>query len=197
MKRLLGLGYVLALVFTVACGRSDAGITTDVKAKLAADDVVKGYQVNVDTRDRVVTLTGTVDTLAAKSRAVALTREADGVRDVVDDIRVSDAVATTGRDLGDAAADTAREGADATSNGIRRGADAVADGVDRTKREAKDADVDDKAEEGKDAVSDGAKKVGSAAKKGAEAVADGAKKIGSGIRDAVTDKDRDSDNDGK
>ena len=212
MKKLLGLGGVLALVFTVACGRTDAGITTDVKAKLAADDTVKAYQVNVDTHDRVVTLTGAVDTLAAKSRAVALTREADGVRDVIDNIRVDDTVATTGRDLDDAAAARIREGADATADGSRRAADATANGIrlgadaaaDSTEkagrtiqREANDANIDDKAKEGGDAVTDGAKKVGKAAKKGAEAVADGAKKIGSGIKDAVTDKDRDSDNDGK
>ena len=38
---------VAALVFTVACGRTDAGITTDVKTRLAADDAVKAYQVDV------------------------------------------------------------------------------------------------------------------------------------------------------
>jgi hypothetical protein len=212
MKRLLGLGWVMALVCTVACGRTDAGITGDVKAKLAADEAVKAYQVNVDTQDHVVTLTGTVDTLAAKSRAVALTREANGVRDVVDNLRVNDTVATSGRDLDDVAADKIREGADATASGsrraadattsgIRKGADAVANSTEKAgrtvQREAKDSNVDDKAKEGGDAVADGAKKVGKAAKKGAEAVADGAKKVGSGIKDAVTDKDHDTDKDGK
>jgi osmotically-inducible protein OsmY len=212
MKRLLGLGYVMALVFTAACGRTDAGITTDVKTKLAADETVKASQVNVDTHDRVVTLTGSVDSLVAKSRAVALTREADGVRDVIDNLRVNDTIATTGRDLDDVAADKVREGADATAdgsrraadataNGIRKGADATANGAEKAgrtvQREVKDSDIDDKAKDGGEAVADGAKKVGKAAKKGAEAVADGAKKIGSGIKDAVTDKDHDTDKDGK
>ena len=201
MKRLLGLGYVLALVFTVACGRTDAGITTNVKSKLAADGAVKAYQVDVDTRDHVVTLSGTVDSLAAKSRAVELARQADGVRDVVDNIHVNDAVATSGRDLGDAAGDKVRDGADATAHGIRRGADAVADSAEKTghavQREAHDANIDDKAKEGGDVVTDTAKKVGHATKKGAEAVADGAKKVGSEVKHAVTDKDHDSDKDGK
>src|SRR5690349_2864239 len=129
MKRLLGLAYVAALVFTAACGRTDAGITTDVKAKLAADEAVKASQVNVDTHDRVVTLTGSVDSLVAKSRAVALTREADGVRDVIDNIRVNETIATSGRDVDDVAADKIREGADATADGSRRAADATAHGI--------------------------------------------------------------------
>jgi hyperosmotically inducible protein len=212
MKKLLGLSCVLALVCAAACGRTDAGITSNVKSKLAADETVKAYQVNVDTQDHVVTLSGTVDTLAAKSRAVDLARQADGVRDVIDNIRVNETVATSGRDVDDRAADRVKEGADATAagtrragdataNGIRRGADAVANSTEKAghavQREAHDTNVPDKAKEGGDAVNDGAKKVGNAAKKGAEAVADGAKKVGSEIKDAVTDKNKDSDHDGK
>ena len=74
---------------TVACGQSDAGITTAVKAKLAADDVVKAYQIDVDTERKAVTLTGTVDSAQAKSRAVELARTTDGVTRVIDNIVVS------------------------------------------------------------------------------------------------------------
>src|SRR5687767_13182706 len=102
-----------AVVFTVACGQTDAGITSSVKSKLAADDTVKAYQVDVDTRDHVVTLSGTVETVIAKERAVVLARETKGVRDVVDNIRLDAAVATSGLDdAGDAAARGIREGAD-------------------------------------------------------------------------------------
>ena len=52
---------------TVACGQTDAGITTAVKAKIAADDVVKAYQIDVDTERKAVTLTGTVDTPLRKA----------------------------------------------------------------------------------------------------------------------------------
>ena len=47
-----------AAIMTVACAQTDAGITTNVKTKLAADDTVKAYQVDVDTRNGVVTLSG-------------------------------------------------------------------------------------------------------------------------------------------
>src|SRR5690349_5580464 len=77
-----------AVVFTMACGQTDAGITSSVKSKLAADDAVKAYQVDVDTRDHVVTLSGNVDSVVAKERAVVLARGTKGVNDVVDNIRI-------------------------------------------------------------------------------------------------------------
>ena len=52
----------MAAMMTAACSQSDAGITTAVKSKLAADDTVKAYRIDVDTKDKVVTLKGNVDT---------------------------------------------------------------------------------------------------------------------------------------
>lgn len=87
---------VCAAGLTVACAQSDAGITASVKSRLAADDTVKAYQIDVDTQNHVVTLTGDVQTSVAKDQALKLTRETDGVRDVVDRLRVSEAAATSG-----------------------------------------------------------------------------------------------------
>ena len=93
------LGAVLFAVSTIACAQSDPGITTAVKGKFATDDVVKSYRIDVDTKDRVVTLNGSVDTPAARERAVQLARSTDGVRDVVDRLTVSPgATPTTGID---------------------------------------------------------------------------------------------------
>lgn len=78
-----------ALAFaTVACSQTDPGITTKVKAKLAADDTVKAYRIDVDTNDKVVTLSGEVDTAGAKARAVELARETEGVQSVVDNTTI-------------------------------------------------------------------------------------------------------------
>jgi len=77
----------------VACSQSDAGITTAVKTKLAADSEVKASQVNVDTSKRVVTLTGTVDTQAAKNRAEQIASQTNGVVSVIDNLSVSEATA--------------------------------------------------------------------------------------------------------
>ena len=57
----------------------DATITASVKAKLLADDRTKGFDVNVDTRNGIVTLTGGADTQAAKLAAGQLAGQAEGV----------------------------------------------------------------------------------------------------------------------
>jgi hyperosmotically inducible protein len=75
---------VLGLVFVVSCGMNDAGITTKVKAKLVADEVVKAAQIEVTTDHGVVTLTGDTDSMEAKNRALQLAKETAGVVKVVD-----------------------------------------------------------------------------------------------------------------
>jgi hyperosmotically inducible protein len=75
---------VAALSLVMSCASTDMGITTKVKAKFAADDVVKASQIEVATRNGVVTLTGNVDSEEAKNRALELARGATGVVNVVD-----------------------------------------------------------------------------------------------------------------
>jgi hyperosmotically inducible protein len=78
-----------AVALAVAgCAQSDAGITTKVKSELIADDLVKARQINVDTKDHVVTLTGEVRTPEEESRAMEIARKTEGVTSVVDLITV-------------------------------------------------------------------------------------------------------------
>ena len=165
MKAVLGAISAVVLAFTVACSQSDAGITTAVKSKLAADDTVKAYKVDVDTHNKVVTLTGEVDTSAQREHAVMIARNTKGVADVIDQLRVSPTAATTGVeiDVDHSLKSDVERGADATADAAKRAADATAD----------------------------------AAKRGAEKTKEGAKKTGEAIKDVFTDKDRDSDKDGK
>ena len=112
-QRMARLVTVVTAVLAVACAQSDVGVTTAVKARLAKDDIVKAYQIDVDTSDRVVTLKGTVATTAAKEQAVNIARYTDGVRDVVDQLTVNPQVARndapSGGDLGDRARGAAEE----------------------------------------------------------------------------------------
>ena len=94
------LAAATAVLLAVACSQSDAGITTKVKAKLAADSAVKVSQVHVETKNRVVTLSGTVDSEAAKAQAVALARGTEGVVDVVDNLTLAAPQAAEGRTIG-------------------------------------------------------------------------------------------------
>jgi hyperosmotically inducible protein len=74
-----------------ACATTDAGLTSKVKSKLVADGSVPASQINVDTRNKVVTLTGSVDSQTAKDQAILLAKNTAGVRDVVDMISVKEA----------------------------------------------------------------------------------------------------------
>jgi hyperosmotically inducible periplasmic protein len=90
LMRAIPLFVLAALVsLGVSCTQTtDAGITGMIKTKLAADDAVKASEINVDTANGVVTLTGNVDSQGARDRAVQLAKETSGVRDVKDMIAV-------------------------------------------------------------------------------------------------------------
>ena len=88
MRSRLLLSVLGAAVFVVACSQSDSGITTSVKSKLIADNIVKARDINVDTRDRVVTLTGTVQSPTEENRALEIARNTKGVADVIDRMAV-------------------------------------------------------------------------------------------------------------
>ena len=67
---------------------TDAWITTKVKWFHTNDELLDGSRIDVDTNKRIVTLTGTVKSEAAKTRAVSLANHADGVASVVDHLTV-------------------------------------------------------------------------------------------------------------
>lgn len=132
LQRYATLLSVGAMVVTIGCAQSDPGITTAVKSKFAVDDTVKAYQIDVDTREGVVTLSGTVETPAAKEQAVLIARQTDGVRDVVDQLTVNRETAATAGDLGDAAGRAGRE----VREEVREGAEATKEAARDTKAAA-------------------------------------------------------------
>lgn len=165
-------GAVMIAFASVACSQSDPGITTAVKSKLAADDTVKAYRIDVDTKDRVVTLSGEVDNAAAKARAVEIARATDGVRDVVDRTAIVAGVTPPGG-IDDAAVATAGRAADKAGDKL----DAAKDKADVKADQAKDkADAKlDSAKDKADAKADSAQaKAGRAADNAGEATADAA-----------------------
>jgi osmotically-inducible protein OsmY len=66
----------------------DTTITTTVKAKLAGEKAVTLTRVSVETQQGVVYLTGFVESAALRDRAGEIARKVDGVRDVVNNVRV-------------------------------------------------------------------------------------------------------------
>jgi hyperosmotically inducible protein len=109
----------VATTMTAACAQTDAGVSTAVKTKLAADDTVKANDINVDTKDKVVTLKGEVNTEIAKARAIEIAKNTEGVRDVVDALVVAPGPAATSgvgeaaRDAGASAREAGRDAGNA------------------------------------------------------------------------------------
>lgn len=67
---------------------TDGWITTDLKTRIEADKMLREGDIHVDTDHHVVTLTGTVPSAAARSKAVATARKIDGVTRVVDKLAI-------------------------------------------------------------------------------------------------------------
>lgn len=97
----LALALTLALVGTLgvaACSTTqpvseqidDAGITTQVKARLIADPEVAGMNIDVDTHEGVVTLSGRVENADQSREAQKLAALTDGVRRVINNLKVGD-----------------------------------------------------------------------------------------------------------
>jgi hyperosmotically inducible protein len=97
----IALGAGCASTQTVGEEIDDATITTKIEAKLTADPEVSAFNVDVDTNEGVVRLSGTVEDPEAKVEAEQLARDTEGVRRVINDIKVGE------RSMGDRLSDTA------------------------------------------------------------------------------------------
>ena len=73
---------------TAANAVDDAALTAKVKAALFAEPGLKTLQIDVATRDAVVTLAGSVDSDVLRKRAVQIAGAMGGVRQVVDKLVV-------------------------------------------------------------------------------------------------------------
>ena len=196
-------------ILCAACGSSDETVATNVRAKLAAATTIDTSQVTVESKNQVVTLSGSVATAAARDEALQVALQASGVRDVVDQLQVSQAAAapecasqprcgrtsasapvepatSSAAQSGAASAETTAATAPKESDGVVVGATkATGDAIVGGAKVAGDATVKG-TKVAADATVDGAKTVGNATVKGAEATASGAKKLGTGIAGAVT-----------
>ncbi len=68
---------------------TDGWILTKVKWFFLGDDLLKGSTIDVDVKDRVVTLKGTVRSMAGRFRAVALASDTEGVHRVIDELTIA------------------------------------------------------------------------------------------------------------
>jgi hyperosmotically inducible protein len=88
---------------TMGTDVSDSAITASVKSALLADDVVKGLDVQVETRKGTVQLSGFVDSQAQIDQAVVLTRAVSGVNYVENGITLKGGAGGMGAQMDDTA----------------------------------------------------------------------------------------------
>ena len=60
----------------------DSVITTKVKSLIASDDILKAFQISVETRKGIVELSGFVNTQKDKDKAGQIARSVEGVKSV-------------------------------------------------------------------------------------------------------------------
>src|SRR5918996_1420614 len=98
----LALAVLVALVlgqFTpVQAGQigaiKDGWLVMKVHSEFVNEDVLSGSNIDVDVKGGVVTLQGTVPTAAARARALELAKKNDGVKSVVDQLKIAPATRT-------------------------------------------------------------------------------------------------------
>jgi hyperosmotically inducible protein len=89
----------------------DSWVTMKVHSQFIPENALEGSDIDVDTSAGVVTLTGTVPTDAGRARAIAIAKATDGVKNVVDKLRIGRAGGdiASSREAGRAAGAEARE----------------------------------------------------------------------------------------
>ena len=82
-------------------GKSDASLTGSVKSALISNDATKARQINVETQDGVVQLSGFVDSETAKAAAETTAMSVAGVKQVQNKLLIRDADRSTGQAVDD------------------------------------------------------------------------------------------------
>jgi hyperosmotically inducible periplasmic protein len=132
----------------------DGWLVMKVHSEFVDEDLLAGSNIDVDVKNGVVTLQGTVPSEAARARALEVARKNDGVKGVTDQLRIAPAtrervgaIGTADR-AADRTANAAERAADKTANAAERAADKTANAAERAAdKSARAADrAEDKSE---------------------------------------------------
>ena len=82
----LGAAPALANESEVGNVLSESALTAEVKARLMADELTRGININVDSNDGMVTLRGTVPSEAAREKAEEIVMSVDGAATVTNNL---------------------------------------------------------------------------------------------------------------
>ena len=111
----------------------DGWLVMKVHSEMVDEDVLNGSDIDVDVKDGVVTLQGTVTSDAARARALEVARKNDGVKSVVDQLKIAPARPGTMDKAAGQAARTGERAADQTAGAARTTGRAIDDGWIKSK----------------------------------------------------------------
>jgi hyperosmotically inducible protein len=112
----------------------DGWLVMKVHSEMVDEDVLSGSNIDVDVKNGVVTLQGTVPSEAARSRALAVAKANDGVKSVVDQLKIAPARGTNMAGKVDKAEDKAERAADKTARAGEKAADKTVSATKSTGR---------------------------------------------------------------
>jgi hyperosmotically inducible periplasmic protein len=140
---------ILALLVLVALSAAESARASQVRAvkdgwlvlkvhsEMVDEDLLSGSDIDVDVKDGVVTLRGTVPSEAGRARALEVARKNDGVKSVVDRLTIAAQRAGNAGDRAGRAADkaerTGERAADSSGNAARKTGRAIDDGWIKSK----------------------------------------------------------------
>ena len=151
---------------------TDAWILTKVKAQFVGEDALEDSDINVDVREKVVILKGTVASVAGKARAEQIAKSTEGVARVDNRLTIGMAKADDDVDADDAAAGaaaTAREAGREAKEESKEAGREMKDAADEMKDEA-DEETAEARREGREAAAEAKEETREARRETGEAV---------------------------
>jgi hyperosmotically inducible protein len=125
----LGVSVATAQVSAI----KDGWLVMKVHSEMVDEDLLNGSDIDVDVKDGVVTLQGTVASEAARARALEVARKNDGVKSVVDQLQVAPGRRGTMDKPTGQAPSTSERAADKTAGAAQKTGRAVDDGWIKSK----------------------------------------------------------------
>lgn len=126
----LGIGAATAQVNAI----KDGWLVMKVHSEMVDEDVLNGSNIDVDVKNGVVTLQGTVTSEAARARALEVARKNDGVKNVVDQLKIGPAHGTNMAGKVDKAQDKTARAADKAEDKMDKAGDKSASAAKKTGR---------------------------------------------------------------
>lgn len=135
LSRLMG-AFVLALLIAAPAIAQvqtikDGWLVMKVHSEMVDEDVLSGSDIDVDVKNGVVTLQGTVPSEAARARAIAVAKANDGVKNVVDQLKIAPARGANMAGRADRAGDKAERAAERAEDKAERAADRAENKAER------------------------------------------------------------------